>query len=183
MDKANIEKLISFDGDVIQMIRWSASKTKKRQSQLKQCGGINEVIQEVACDILRSLPKVKKAKCRWTTVVANHVGWTMARLSVRSGSKQIPIEEPFDLHCVNQDCECFDMVEKKELEDAFRTMFASGKLGRAERIAFSIYAYENTLADVGSVNRIGRERVRQLAMRGIRRMQQPEIAKTLEGHI
>lgn len=159
------------------IIHWWISKKNSRIQAVQKLGGRSDVVNEVIANLLRYPPKTQM---RFTTQVVHMTHWTICRLvykDVRRIDSINDIVDPKRRQSVEQ-CDRWrwqQNMEQRDVDQFFWHIFmdvceGNEKLMRAGRCCFRLLHGE-TLEQIAVTYGVSRERIRQICVNHIRRVQ------------
>jgi len=159
------------------IIGWWISKKNSRIQIAEKLGGRNVVVNEVILNLLRYPPKTE---FRFTTRVVHMTHWTVCRLVFRDVRRIASIHEivdPAQRRTIER-CDQWKWVkdmEQKDVDTFFWSVFfaeceGNDGLSRMAQCAWRVLQGE-TLEGIAPTFGVSRERVRQLAIKHLHRLQ------------
>ena len=182
-------KLRSCDKDVIALMKWWLSDNLHYKRMAMSVGGYSEVIQETCLNIVKYVPR--ELSIHWTTGAIKNLRWTLCRL-VRK--KLNHLESNTHLREVSSRWPngfCNGVVEYDLIADIHQAELAERvchvlnralQSGRGNTI-LRHRLEGDTLEQIGSRYRVGKECIRQIESHAIRVLQQPRYASLLVGFL
>lgn len=173
-------KLVSCDQDVTNVMKWWLVKKapKKYVRMAMLVGGVREVVQETCLTILQTA-NPPNVTCHWSTAAINQTRWTLLRMFKQWTAKAV--KEAVFLHESSHDLtvanEQVAIAIRKELAEQMSICMEI--LNYREKIAIDLRMQDMTFDEVGHVLKVTRERVRQIAAKAIRKLQEPSVAQNL----
>lgn len=172
---ADRDKLLSFDQEVTQFMRWWLMKNPLWLRHAMSVGGIQEVVQETCLAILQCPPK-PSVNCRWTTMAVRQLRWRLMFMLSRA-AKYREAERNYDSRLV---------MEPEQLERASAAELATRvhevtrrAVGGRHLIALLGRIGERQFNEIGDELRVSTQRVMQLHAKAVRELQKPNWAREL----
>ena len=170
MSKENLEKILSFDDEVLHVIKWYANKSPKRKSMTIRAGGTSEVTQATVLSLLETKHLIENADCKWTTIVCNHVMWT-TRTLINARERQEYELVKFPQPAVESQAEY--IAERNEIRVVMHHYIAGFGKDRSVNIVTECWFRDVTTHELAKTMKVTRERINQLFRKGMRKLQDP----------
>lgn len=186
--KGTLEWLMEFPPDVFRLLEWYLSETTKRYSFAMMCGGIDDVIQETCLELMSMGRKYTRLPCRWTTACTNQAHWCMSRMWELRKRHLTTCEDlersgaMVEKHYYVEETEV--VVDRSDLKLAFEAALKT--LTYREREIINLWfglgdGHAYNLEEIGRIFKVTRERIRQIAHKGLKKLQRPIRASLLKG--
>ena len=159
------------------IVCWWISKKNSRIQAVQKVGGRNVVVNEVILNLLKYPPKTE---FRFTTRVVHMTHWTICRLVYKDVRRIDSIHEFMDPSRVKtvERCDRWKWqqdMEQRDIDEFFWSVFfvqseSNKELSRMAQCAFRVLQGE-TLESIAPTFGVTRERIRQLAVKHMCRVQ------------
>ena len=178
----------SFTDDVHQvehLIKWWVSQSKHRYHCVRKAGTVADFINDVWAKLLNDFHDGKEVDCKISTAVCQSCAWELASYRrISDGERRIPklnflrkiryAKKVRSHHRVESDKYLIDEKENKELSFAIAAVLRSLTWREAVivRAQFGLFGDpEMTLEQIGRPLKISRERVHQIGVKGLKKLQ------------
>ena len=177
------DDLIERADEVTHLIKWWVSRSKLRYHRVRKHGTTGDFISDVWVRMLSNLKDQKEVDCSLATIVLNSCQWEIV-CPKRLGTKRTwearerirQAEDVQSYHRIeNYDGEqLVEFVSNKELKNIIAELLRSLTWRQAVIVRARLGLLgdkEMTLEEIGSLLKIGRERVRQIELQGLKKLQ------------
>jgi RNA polymerase sigma factor (sigma-70 family) len=180
-----IKTLTSDIKQVERLIKWWISQSKQRYHRVRKAGTVEDFVNDVWARLLRDLRDGKEIDCNLSTVVCQACAWELGSYRrIADGERRAPklellrklryAEKLQSHHRIGSDKYLLDEQENKALAFAIAALLRSLTWREAVivRAQFGLLGDpEMTLEQIARPLKITRERVRQIGMKGVKKLQ------------
>ena len=180
----------SFTDDIQQverLIKWWVSQSKRRYHCVRKAGTVEDFINDVWAKLLNDFRDGKEIDCKISTVVCQSCAWELASYRrISDGERRVPklnflrkirdAEKVRSHHRIENERndQHIEFVNSREMDEAIAASLRSLTWREAVivRAQFGLLGDpEMTLKQIGRPLKITRERVRQIGIKGLKKLQ------------
>ena len=182
--------LKTFTDDIRQverLIKWWVSQSKHRYHCVRKAGTVEDFVNDVWAKLLHDFRDGKEIDCKLSTIVCQSCAWELVSYRrISDGERRVPklnflrklryAEKVKSYHRIEnkRNDQQIEFVNSKELDEAIASLLRSLTWQEAVivRARFGLLGdQEMSLEQIGRPLKISRERVRQIEMKGVKKLQ------------